>query len=172
MNELPHKIITLLFIQGDPVSVKNVAEILETTEQEIADSLAQVTESLTTSGLALLQQNNQLVITTKSEYSDIAQRVREYELSADLTPAQLQTLTIVAYMGPVNNANVSFIRGVQSSQTLRSLNTRGLVTKADTQFIISIESMKYLGITKVEDLPMYTETREKLNAKIAEALNG
>jgi hypothetical protein len=32
--------------------------------------------------------------------------------------------------------------------------------------------MKYLGINKVEDLPSYTETREKLNNKIQEALNG
>ena len=75
-------------------------------------------------------------------------------------------------MGPINNANVSFIRGVQSSQTLRSLATRGLITKSDTSYNVSIDSMKYLGISNISDLPSYNETREKLNAKISEALNG
>jgi segregation and condensation protein B len=171
-ENLPSKIITTLFLSGDPVSIKTLCELLEVNENDIRSVLGEVKQKLNASSLDLIDQNNQLTITTQSEYADIAVHLREYELSSELTPAQLQTLTIVAYMGPINNANVSFIRGVQSSQTLRSLATRGLITKSDTNYNVSIDSMKYLGISNISDLPSYDETREKLNAKISEALNG
>lgn len=172
MSETAKKIINLLFLSGDPMSVKSLVNILELPEAEISSEIENIRPELAKIGLGLIYQNNDIVITTGAEYSDITKQWTEYELRSELTPAQLQALTIVAYMGPINNANVSFIRGVQSSQTLRALSTRGLITKSDTNYNISIESMKYLGINKVEDLPSYTETREKLNNKIQEALNG
>lgn len=172
MEQLSGKIITTLFLSGDPVNIKTLCEILEVSDSDIRSAINEVKQKLNASDLDLIDQNNQLTITTQSAYADIAAHLREYELSSELTPAQLQTLTIVAYMGPINNANVSFIRGVQSSQTLRSLATRGLITKSDTSYNVSIDSMKYLGISNISDLPSYNETREKLNAKISEALNG
>lgn len=171
-QELSKQIITLLFISGDPIGIKNIATVLEKTENEIKSALYDVEKALQITGLGYIIQNDNIVLTTTNQYSDIAQKLKEFELSNELTPAQLQVLTIISYMGPVNNSNISFIRGVQSSQTIRSLTTRGLITKNDKEYIISIDSMKYLGVNKIEDLPNYAETREKLEQKINEALNG
>ena len=172
MDDLSNKIINLLFLSGESTNAKNISNILEIEESQISEALPQVKAKLEGAGLSLIDHNNEIIIVSRPEYADINNKWMEYELKSELTPAQLQTLTIVAYMGPINNANVSFIRGVQSSATLRALSTRGLVTKNNTEYVVSLESMKFLGITKVEDLPEYNSTREKLNSKIQEALNG
>ena len=97
------------------MSVKSLANILELPETEISSEIESIRPELAKIGLGLIYQNNDIVITTGAEYSEITKQWTEYELRSELTPAQLQALTIVAYMGPINNANVSFIRGVQSS---------------------------------------------------------
>ena len=60
-------------------------------------------------------------------------RVREWIRKVDaikpfrLTPANLETLSIVAYKQPVTRAQIEFLRGVDSSSTLRTLLQRRLV---------------------------------------------
>jgi segregation and condensation protein B len=50
---------------------------------------------------------------------------REAELK--LSPASMETLTIVAYRQPITRADIEAIRGVQCSEMIRQLMERGLV---------------------------------------------
>ena len=51
------------------------------------------------------------------------------ELTEDLTPASLETLSIVAYLGPISRVRIEYLRGVNSSVILRSLMIRGLIER-------------------------------------------
>ena len=79
----------------------------------------------------------------------------------------METLAIVAYSGPVPRAEIDFIRGVNSSFTLRNLLISGLVEREinpkDRRTFIykpSMDFLRFLGLGKLEDLPEYGEFRK------------
>ena len=86
----------------------------------------------------------------------------------------METLSIVTYAGPMTRAELEYIRGVNSSFTMRNLLIRGLIErypdpKRTNVFIYkpSFDLLKHIGISKVEDLPEY----EKFQALIAKLRN-
>jgi segregation and condensation protein B len=75
------------------------------------------------------------------------------------------------YRGPLTRSEIDFIRGVNSSQTLRTLATRGLVRKVQNPrdsrsflFEATTELLATLGVPRAQDLPEYAAVREKLTA--------
>ena len=91
------------------------------------------------------------------------------ELKGDLSPASLETLAIIAYFGPVPRSRIDFLRGVNSSFTLRNLLIRGLVDRAPNpsrpnQFLYaaSFETLRHLGVSSREELPEFSAIHEKL----------
>jgi segregation and condensation protein B len=80
---------------------------------------------------------------------------RKDELKGDLTPATLQVLTLVAYLGEVTREQISYIRGVQSAQSIRTLLVRGMITRSGEVCSLSIDALRSLGVTSKENLPDY-----------------
>ena len=64
---------------------------------------------------------------TRAVFADWVGNLRRRETEARLTPASLETLSIVAYRQPVLRAEVEKIRGVDVGGALRTLMDRGLV---------------------------------------------
>ena len=82
----------------------------------------------------------------------------------------METLSIVLYKNGVSRAEIDYIRGVNSSFTLRALSIRGLVeriidNKDSRRYIYkpSFELMSYMGIKSVEELPDYGEVSNGIN---------
>lgn len=211
-EDIIKKIINILFINGEEIHIKDLSNILYSNENDIAESkdldqekensintaentqqkeikiidnslIEKVRESVEKIGLHLIFSNNKLSLTTNSKYSDLLKTLVTYNVNSDLTPAQLQTLTIIAYLKSVSVSDVSFIRGVQSLQTVRALSTRGLIEKdkRDSEsldninkdkYMLSIEALQYLGVEKNEDLKDFENIQNKLKQKMEEALNG
>ena len=164
------KLITLLFLSGDPVPVKKLADFLGITKEEIIENAPFVKSKLEEVGLTLLVSNEGFSIVTQSEQSGLIESWTKVELSGELTPASLQVLTLVAYLGYPTREQISYIRGVQSSQSIRTLAVRGLITRVGEICSLTTDSLKQLGITKVEELPeyekMHTDLLEKLQSRI------
>lgn len=163
------KIITILYLSGDPISITKIAELLSTTEEIISSQIKEVEDALSRVGLSLLVNGKNLVIVTKPEYAPLLEQFRKDELKGDLTPATLQVLTLVAYLGEVTRENISYIRGVQSSQSIRTLLVRGLITRTGEICSLTTDALQILGVTKKEELPEYarisTEFLKKLSSK-------
>src|SRR6185295_5857915 len=86
-----------------------------------------------------------------------------------------EVLSAVLYRGPLTRSEIDFIRGVNSSQTLRTLTMRGLVRKVQNPkdsrsflYEATTELLATLGVARARDLPDYAEVREKLS-KLEEA---
>lgn len=183
-EKLVEKIINILFLSGEEISIKTIANILKTKEEYIEEVLDQVKLKINETGLVFFinenSKNREVSVISNPEFFDILKEFTSYELSGELTPAALQTLTIVAYMKRVTPAEVSFIRGVQSTQTLRALSTRGLIKRENDNdsntkrevYVLTSEAMHHLGISKHEELPDYENLVANLNQKLADALNG
>ncbi len=159
---LDSKIEAILFWKGEPQSIKKLAISLEKTEEEIKAGLEILKEKIQNRGVELLWKNDEVMLGTSSKVSAIIERLTKEELVRDLGKAGLETISIIAYKGPISRAEIDYIRGVQSNFILRNLQIRGLVEKItnpkDARSFLyrpTFELLQFLGITKMEDLPEY-----------------
>ena len=163
-NNLLSKLEALLFIYGEPIEVKKLVKILGLKDSDIKDGLILLEEELKKEnrGLMLVQDKNKVQLATKPEFSKILADISKQEFTEELTPASLETLSIVSYAGPITRADLEFIRGVNSSFTLRALLMRGLVERETDPkrsnaylYRVSFELLRHLGVSKNEALPEY-----------------
>ena len=168
----------LLFVAGEGISIKKVAEITKSTPEEIEVSASELEHSLRERGIRLLRKDTYLSLVTAPETTAAVEELIKHELTGDLSRASLETLTIVAYKHPVSRPEIDYIRGVNSSFTLRNLIMRGLVEKVphakDGRTYLyqpSIDFMKFLGITSLDSLSEYTTYRSALDEGISQSEN-
>ena len=82
---------------------------------------------------------------------------------ATLTPAQLETLAIVAYLQPVSRPEIARIRGVNADSPVATLLDRGLVEEAGrSQFGAVLYRtttlfLKLFGLQSADELPDVTQ---------------
>jgi len=164
INNLKKYIESLLFISGEPLSIKMLAQILEEKEEEIKNALESLKKDYLTQnrGLTLIENENFYQLTTHPSSSSVVSKYLKEVLKEELTPASLETLAIVAYKGPISRPEIDNIRGVNSSFILRSLLIRGLLNReADPKrpntylYRPSFELIRKLGLESVEQLPDY-----------------
>lgn len=165
------KLATFLYLSGDHTPLSKLTTLLESTPEEIEAGLTQLEAALSPLGLRLLRVDNGVSIVTSEEQSALVETFWKDELKGDLTPAALQVLTLVCYLGNGTREQISYIRGVQSTQSIRALTVRGLVARNAEVCTITPDALKHLGIVKVEDLPEYEtihkQLLEKLEARIS-----
>lgn len=166
MNELnlKSKIEALLFYKGEPMSIANIAKLLSVSEEETQIAVGQLSEEKQGTGLCVMHINGQYQLGTTPEASTFLEALRREEVTKDLSKATLDTLSIILYKNGVTRSEIDYIRGVNSSFILRNLMIRGLIEKGidanDSRRAIykpTIEILRYMGITKIEDLPRYSE---------------
>lgn len=163
----------LLFIYGEPMSYKKIAQVLKITEDEVKSAAKTLEENLKqeSRGLSLTVDKEKIQLTTKSEFKTISEEIIKEELNENLTPAALETLSIIIYSAPISRAEIEYIRGVNSSFILRSLLIRGLIERSTdpkraNAFIYnpSFEFLKHLGIGKAEDLPDFQKFQDLIKS--------
>lgn len=163
------KVITILFVSGDPTPLQKLVDLLGVTKEELVDNLPLIKSTLEQSGLTLLVNNEEIAIVTKGEHGELVEAFKKDELKGDITPAALQVLTLVAYVGYPTREQISYIRGVQSSQSIRMLAVRGLIARSGEVCTLTSDSLRQLGITSIEELPDYhtihTNLLEKLESR-------
>lgn len=169
MAELIAKIEALLFIYGDALDIKKIAKTLKVSEKEAEEAAQKLAENLKSEdrGLCLVHDKEKIQLTTKPDFSSLLESVIKEELRENLTPAALETLSIVAYAGPMTRAELDYIRGVNSSFSLRNLSIRGLVErypdpKRGNVYLYkpSFELLKFLGVASAGDLPEYEKFQQ------------
>jgi segregation and condensation protein B len=165
------KLATILYLSGDHTPLPKLTTLLETTAEELSKALTELEALLTPLGLTLLRIDNGVSIVTRPEQAALVETFWKDELKGDLTPAALQVLTLVAYLGNGTREQISYIRGVQSTQSIRALTVRGLIVRNAEVCTVTPEALKELGITSVEQLPEYAtihpQLLEKLEARIS-----
>lgn len=161
------KIITILYLSGEPIRLEALAKLMDEDKEDIEKNLAEVKASLESIGLTLLSAEDGLSIVTQPEQAKLVEAFWVEELQGELTPASLQVLTLVAYLGSPTREEISYVRGVQSSQSIRTLTVRGLISRHGEQCRLTGDALKQLGVTAVEELPDYASVHADLSGKLA-----
>jgi len=159
----------LLFVHGEPLHLKKIAETLGVDIDEAQQLVADLTEELAVPqrGLSLLAHGNKIQLVTKPECADLVKEFVKEQMSEELTPASLEALAIVCYFGPVARSRIEYLRGVNSVVTLRNLQLRGLIERVQAPgggyaYQPTFDVIKHLGLSRVEELPEYGRFKEML----------
>ena len=168
MTNLENKIEAILFWKGEPMSRKKLGEVLKMGQTEINEAIEKLKENLAGRGIVLLEKDNEISLGTAPELTDLIENLQKEELNKELSKASLETLSIVLYKNGANRSEIDYIRGVNSSFTLRALSIRGLVEKIpdpkDARRYLyrpSFELLSYMGIKSIEELPDFTEVHRE-----------
>ena len=161
------KLVTLLYLSGEPLQEQTLASLLGVSLEEVNSHVDELESSLKGVGLSLLKSTDGLSIVTDASQASLVEAFWKGELEGDLTPATLQVLTLVAYLDSPTREEISYIRGVQSSQSIRTLTIRGLIFRQGEICSLTGDALKQLGVTKVEDLPDYETLHSSLKEKLA-----
>ncbi len=172
------KLEAVLFFKAEPLSLKKLAQILNTEEREIKSAVEVLKEKLLGRGITLIEKDDEVMLGTATEASGIIEDLSKEELSRDLGKAGLETLSIVLYRGPITRSGIDYIRGVNSTFILRNLLIRGLVEKipnpSDQRSFLyrpTFDLLSHLGVSRVTDLPEYGSTNESIEKFIEEFSN-
>jgi segregation and condensation protein B len=166
--ELAQTIEALLFSSGEALSVKRAARVLEVSDHQIREALPRVREGLSDRGIRLLQHGDEIELVSAPEAGRFVEKLRREELEGDLSQAALEVLAITLWKKSISRVGIDFLRGVNSSFTLRTLLVRGLIKRRENPndarvalYEPTAATMKFLGITSLSDLPFH----ELINVK-------
>ncbi len=164
----------LLFASGEPLLKKQLAKLLDIKDSEVKLVLKALTDSLKGSGVMLVETDTEAELRTASEASIIVKKLRESELARDLGKASLETLAVVAYQEGATRGEIDWVRGVNSSASLRTLLMRGLIEgrederdKRRIRYSVTTKALAHLGVESAESLPRFAELRAAAQAIVA-----
>lgn len=172
----PAAICALLFASGEPLSKKDLSKLLGAKETEVTVALKALASSLQGSGLALIETDADIELRTAPEAAPLVKKLRESELSRDLGKASMETLAVIAYQAGTTRGEIDWVRGVNSSTSLRTLLLRGLIEgkederdKRRIRYSLTTEALAHLGIKSSQDLPRADELMTATATAITEA---
>jgi len=169
MNNLENQIESILLYKNEPVSLKELSKALETKPEEVKEALVGLQTFYAERGIVIVTNGEEYSFGTHSENSALIETMQKEELSRELGRAGLETLAIVLYKGPISRREIDQIRGVNSGFILRALLIRGLVERSESvvgersfSYAPTLKLFEYLGVTRKEDLPEYSEAFTKM----------
>ncbi len=164
---LPAIVEALLFYSARELSYSELAKLSGHSVADVKQTLA-LLQQQEDRGIAIATTEKGALMTTAHSVAGIIASLVKEEETKELSRAALETLSIVAYHGPLSRPEIDYIRGVNSTYSLRNLLIRGLIDKtkdgASFRYSLSMNTMQHMGIQDIRDLPQYEEVQAKVEA--------
>jgi segregation and condensation protein B len=151
----------LLFLSADPLSPGELSEATQASEEQVRGALALLAEDYAPGrrGLRLRELGGGWTLASDPAAEESARRLFSRERLSKLSPAQAETLAIVAYLQPISRPEISRIRGVNADSAAAALLDRDLIEEAGhSQFgavlyRTSTQFLKLFGLRDLGELP-------------------
>lgn len=158
---LSARVESLLFVADEPVSVGRLAEASEATPGQVEEALRELDEILKERGVRLERIGSRVQMVTAPEAAASVERFLGLEERRRLSPAALETLSIIAYRQPISRPQLEAIRGVNCDSVLRTLLTAGLIEEVGRAAAVgrpilygtTFAFLQHFGLKGLEDLP-------------------
>lgn len=172
LKNLANIIESIVFVAGNSIAIKDIAEKLDVTEKQILDACKSLQDKYNEeSGLCLLIFNKKLQFCSNSKYAEdvasVLNPIREKELSKSM----LEAAAIIAYKQPVTRLDLEEIRGVDSEYAIQNLLKLGVIEVVGRKdavgrpvlFGTTDEFLKRFQISSLDELPDYNDLLAKIN---------
>ena len=132
VDRLARTVEALLVIASRPLSVEELAAVTEEEAERIETALGLIAGRFREgrSGIVLEHVAGGYAFRAARDAADACARLVERPTQRGLSQAALETLAIVAYLGPVSRPEIARIRGVAADSAVAGLVERGLIAEA------------------------------------------
>jgi segregation and condensation protein B len=167
--ELAARAEAFLFQEGDSLPIAKLARLLECTEGELRSALDLLSERAGERGVALVRTGAEALLSVSPAAASAVSSALEKELGRDIGDAGLEVLAIVLYRGASTRSDIDYIRGVNTSWTIRTLVARKLLLRTTNpndarEYVYhpTPELLAHLGVTDASKLPEYATISREL----------
>jgi segregation and condensation protein B len=180
LDQLAKTIEALLVVASAPLTTAELADAAQDDPERVEAALGLVGERYREgrSGIVLEHVAGGWAFRASREAAEACARLFEKPAQRNLSQASLETLAIVAYLGPCSRPDIARIRGVAADSAVANLLERGLIAEAGRsedagairyrttplfERIFGLESLS--ALPRLDDIGESTdEIRERLHA--------
>jgi segregation and condensation protein B len=152
---------SLLFLSAEPVTADALADATGAELHEVVTALERLRENyeFERRGLVLRELGGGWALSSHPDAEPAARRLLARPRTPPLTPAQAETLAIIAYLQPVSRPEIARIRGVNAESAASTLLERGMVEEAGrSQFGAVLYRttdlfLRLFGLSSIDELP-------------------
>ncbi len=132
LDQLARTLEALLVVASTPLSVEELAQAADDHPQRVDAALGLVRERYSEgrSGIVLEKVAGGWAFRSSREAAEACARLFEKPAQRNLSQAALETLAIVAYLGPCSRPDIARIRGVAADSAVANLVERGLIAES------------------------------------------
>ncbi|HWX40803.1 MAG TPA: SMC-Scp complex subunit ScpB [Blastocatellia bacterium] len=162
-DELKPIVESLIFVSEEPITLKQLAAILQGEQiGDVEKAAAELMEEFNSSrALEMRRVAGGYRITTRPEYSEYVKRYLKTQPSARLSMAALETLAVIAYKQPITIPEILEARGVTSTSAIKTLLDRHLIVARGHKEVVgrpmlygtSKEFLIQFGLNDLSELP-------------------
>lgn len=167
MNEERNLFYALLYLSGKPIPTTSIKDVIE--PFDIENKLLNFVDYFNSLdlGLTIRYVANGYQMTVDNKLYEICANFFNIK-GEKLSKSSKETLSIIAYNGPITKQEIEFIRGVNSSGTIKHLLDRNLVKIAGRKdvpgkpllYSITDYFFEYFGLQNLAELPTLREWQE------------
>lgn len=161
---------TMMFVWGEPLEVKDAAEVLEADKKDIRELFRELQEEYEHEGrgIRIREVDDAFGFVTLAENDMFLKKLCTPVRVRRLSQAALEVLAIIAYRQPVTRSEIDSIRGIKSERVIDGLIDKGLVEISGRSegvgrpliYATTKEFLKKFGFSSLKDLPEVPEYEE------------
>jgi segregation and condensation protein B len=159
--QLERTVESLLFLSAEPVQASALADATGSERHEVVTALERLREhyEFERRGFVLRELASGYTLSTHPDSEPAARRLLARPRTPPLTPAQAETLAIVAYLQPVSRPEIARIRGVNAESAAATLLERGMIEESGrSQFGAVLYRttelfLRLFGLDSLDELP-------------------
>ena len=157
-----HILEAVLFAAGDPITISKLAEIMESPEWEVQESMTQLEQELSGrgSGIFLRRSAGGYQLVTHPNAFPWVKKLSEH-VQPTLSSSAMETLSIIAYKQPITKQEVEYIRGVRAERSIARLLELELVCEVGRKQVVGRPILygttdlflRAFGLDSIDELP-------------------
>ncbi|MDD4200691.1 MAG: SMC-Scp complex subunit ScpB [Eubacteriales bacterium] len=154
---------SMMFVWGEPLNIKDVADIFDVDKKEIYECCKELQEEYEQDGrgIVIREVNKSFQFVTRKENREFIERLCTPVRRRRLSQSALETLAIVAYKQPVTKGEIEAIRGIRCDRVMEGLMDKNLIAqlgRTDTVgrpilYGTTDEFLKQFEFESLKDLP-------------------
>lgn len=160
-QELARTLEALLFLSPDPVPAVTLAGAAQAELDEVQAALADLQRELESArrGIVLREVGGGWSLSSHPDAEEAARRLFSRPRTPPLTPAQAETLAIIAYLQPISRPEIARIRGVNAESAAGTLLERGVIEESGRSEFGAVLYrttdlfLRLFGLGSLEELP-------------------
>ena len=154
---------SMMFVWGEPLDIKAVAEIFNIDKKEVYEYCKELQEEYEQEGrgIVIREVNKSFQFVTRKENLDYIERLCTPAKHRKLSQSALEVLAIVAYKQPVTKGEIEAVRGIKCDRVIEGLTKKNLVAEVGRSDAVgrpilygtTDEFLKQFGFETLKELP-------------------